>query len=282
MENTFVKLKDYINNSILEHPTLYRKSDYTSSKIPILGNLFLTIGTGIEWHKDGFLAYYDNDYKIVKNKSLPKNFFNIELWETFPDKKELKNIKKDLNGHFFYVIPQKTYNSLTVVFEGNYNFAKKITKKYDTKMSVSDTFNIERKPREAKRTELKNESRPYIPYPICNLSALVEMIDKKTTSYHVENFELNNIKKDWIKGALEIAEYTLDFYKDPNKNINSSYHPLKCINSTKYEFEKDPQKYRDARKEMGNMAIEEWIEFCWQNFLKEQIGYCEKLIEMYK
>lgn len=54
------------------------------------------------------------------------------------------------------------------------------------------------------------------PYPICKYSAIAEMINGKTNSLHIKNFELIKILPDWVEGAREIVEYARAYYKDYN------------------------------------------------------------------
>ncbi len=63
------------------------------------------------------------------------------------------------------------------------------------------------------------------PYPVFDGSALSEMIDGKTNSLHIKNFELTKILPDWIEGAREIVEYAIGYYKDESMFKRHCYYP---------------------------------------------------------
>lgn len=294
-----MKLKNLILSSIKEWPTLYRGWTYEDSRIPVLGSLFLTIGTGYEWHPDGFLAALNgrkSTYQIIKGKPhLPKDYFQKTLWCIDINKKSVAEVKKALGDKYHY-IHRMTYGAeVDVVFESDEEFALEFTKRYDVtaKRRMEEgwgkfgfTIHVNEAANGYRTQFLKDHPDliEYNPYPMCEYSPLVEMINKKTNSLHIDNFKLTNIRQDWIDGALEIAKYTLVYYQNPNRHKNCYYHPSRALTSFKELYDKDPVMFRKEREKDGMLpehTIEQWCEIVWQRFLKEQIGYCEKFIEMY-
>lgn len=63
------------------------------------------------------------------------------------------------------------------------------------------------------------------PYPVGEYSAISEMIEGRTNSLHIKNFELTKILPDWIDGAREIVEYAIGYYKDESMFKYHCYYP---------------------------------------------------------
>lgn len=290
-------LKDYVDNAIWAYPTIYRASTYERSRILVLGHVFLGIGTGLEWHPNGFLSELgytregDSKYNIVGPKELPKDFFDINLWELSLMKKDLPAVKKALKGHLYYLRPRCLHGELSVIYEANKELATEITLKYSADKDSEYRVEMRRLGRETLRPRevraycgFDGKEKDYEPYPMCDYSPLAEMVKRKTNSLHIDNFELKEIMPDWIQGGIEIARYTLDYYRDDEKVKASLYHPSQALRSFKEFYDQDPEKFRKERVADGmkpEHTIEEWCEICWQKFRKEQIKYCEKFLKMY-
>lgn len=285
-----MKLKDYIDTSILEYATLFRFKNYEDSRLRVLDHIFLCYGTALEWHTDGFLAYHSHKgkFQIRKPKKIPENFFSDDLWEIDIKKEDLKEIKALLKGYKSYTIKREIGNRLCINILCN---DKELVTKIFNKYRVKDA---EEKHAEAycKKHKIKWDRKPYLikneylfePYPMCEYSPIVEMINKQTNSYHVKNFKLKKIQKDYIEGAIEVIKKALEYYRDPEKIKTNMYHPAKALVGFKEEYNKDPEKFRKLRIEDGMLpehTIEQWCTICWEKHLAEQVGYCEKLLEMY-
>jgi len=287
-----MKLKDYVDNSILYYPSLYRAHNYEDSRLLVLDHIFLTIGNGLEWHKDGFITElgYRGKYNTkYKAKKIPENFFSDDLWELHLLKEHLKEVKKLLKGYYSYIL-RNGHTKITLAFLCNdMSLVNSIFLKYDIKTSMEICLEkfLKENQIEKTRTPRKfqvNKEEEHTPYPMCHYSAIVEMINRKTESLHITNFGLVNIQPDYIEGALDAAKRALRFYKDPEKNKLDHYHPSKSLKGFKEFYETDPEKFRRERVKDGMLpehTIEQWCQICWEKHLVEQIGYCEKLIEMY-
>ena len=304
-----MELEQFINSCIYDYPTLYRCDTHKESRLCVLEHIFLHYGTGLEWHPKGFLAYtrynritgiqgYDNKLSI---KELPKNFYEMNLWYVDIAKKDLPALKEALGSNFHYTRPPLR-GEVEVVFEADEELANKLTNQFEF---VDDQTLHIRKMRESvtKMTgKVLSSARQAIsgyhsespkvphdmihtPYPMCGYSPIVEMINKKTNSCHIDNFELTTIQPDWIKGAIEVSEESLKFYKDSELLKHCYYHPDKALFEFKRIYDKDPAKFVKDREAEGmtmDIKIEDWCEICWQKYLKEQIGYFTKFLEMYK
>jgi len=290
-----MELEELISHFIYNYPTLYRGNNHKESRIPILGHIFLSYGTALEWHPDGFLTYLNYDKKGKSNyvttlrpKKLPKGFYEKELWMIIiNDKKKLKECLNELKGIFHY----KRISSfeINIVLEGNKDFANEIAAKYSSDSYAREAQSYYRETSSYRKLLMKKNSLiyeygKYTPSGMCKYSPIVEMINKKTNSCHIDNFDLN-VRQDWISGALDIAEYSLDFYKDDEKNKYNMYNPINSLKGFEDNYKSNPTKYRNDRLEDGmkpEHTIEQWCNLVWQKHLNEQIGYLEKFIKLYK
>ena len=93
-----MKLDDAIRWNIYNYPTLFRAKDYDTSRIYVLGHMFLCIGTGLEWHKDGFLAPMNSKgYNLSQvRKTLPKNYFKKNLYTIDVLNEKIEKMKKSI------------------------------------------------------------------------------------------------------------------------------------------------------------------------------------------
>jgi hypothetical protein len=309
-----MKLKNFIDNSIYEYPTLYRSFDYKKSRLLVLNHIFLSYGTALEWSPEGFLSYLgekEGEYRIFQPIELPNNFFEINLWYIDLVEKDLPVVKDILKDHFYYIRSGSLYEKLTLVYEADEELATELERNFSAKdPRVAENFkhitgrdypvkpfsasSFERSHSDLSKTSLlrrliKTNPQDYIeteyePTQICQYSPVVEMINKRTNSPHIKNFDLTFIMPDWIEGAIEVSKWALGFYKDPNRNIFSRSHPSNCLKDFKKYYNDDPVKYRKSWKSEGmteEHTIEQWCEIRWQKLLAENVNYFETLIKMY-
>lgn len=321
MKNDPANLEGYIRKCIYDYPTLYRSFDYERSRLLVLGHTFLSYGTALEWHPEGFLTYIDYDGKtddgympVETMDELPEGFFEKKLWyvDVLDTRKE--EIEADLNGGFFYWNGINHKGSSVCVFESDEKKAKELSVKYIDGDSEAMKYKIEMAkilgkelidnihpfPAESfnrdhfgkelsghlKKLYEKTYMGGYSPYPMSKYSPIVEMVKKKTEGVHINEFDLNNVRPDWAKGAVDISRYCLDFYKNENNHKYIHYYPDGKPNSF---YERDPEGYRANCQDHSagavftdEMTIEEYTWASWEYFLAEQIGWFEKLIEMYE
>jgi hypothetical protein len=92
----------------------------------------------------------------------------------------------------------------------------------------------------------------FTPYPIGIYCPLLEMIEGKTNSLHIDNFEIKSFKSDWIKGAVDIAKEAVAYYNGP-----LSQHKNHC-----YYSANEPER--------------------WNKFCQEQIKILTKFIKKFE
>lgn len=286
-----MKLKDYVDNSIMRYPTLFRSFDYEHSRRLVLNHMFLAYGTGLEWSKEGFLAEERRGkFKIEKPRKIPENYFTMPLWEIDLRKKDVPEFKKMIKGNYHYLCTSKCeIGEFSFVFSCDKKLATKVflkfdefTKRYHEFLKKFPDIKQELSPREC--CSYYKHDEEYKPHPMCKYSPIVEMINKQTDSPHIENFKLNSVQADYIEGAIEIVSFALDFYKDPKRNVGDYYHPSNALKGFKELYDKDPDKFRKERVNDGMLpehTIEEWCEICWQRHLKEQMKYCQDFLNIY-
>ena len=308
-----MKLEHLVNSCIYLYPTLYRANTYEESRLLVLDHIFLHYGTGLEWSPKGFIAdligYTKKDEPIFgisyPIKKLPDNYFDMNLWYMDILKKDLPKIKKELGKNYYYTRPamNDTKKGIEIVFEATDEFAEELTRKYEhfdegTKASRERFREIMKRDLEshahkaissfhdkAPVYQFKNYQKSvYTPGDMCRYSPIVEMLNGRTNSPHIDNFELTYIQPDILAGAIEIARYALNFYRNPDNHKHCYRHPDNCMHQFP-DFKKDPNKWRADRKgEPGmtdDMTPERWCVICWENDLKEQMGYLEGFLNKY-
>jgi hypothetical protein len=319
MKNDKADLEGHIRKSIWDYPTLYRSFDWETSRLHVLGHIFVSYGTALEWHPDGFLTYLDYDEKsedgyepVQSLDKLPDEFFTKDLWYIDVLDTRKKEIEEDLDGVFFYWQRKENNSTSVCVFESDKIRAKELKVKYLNPNDERDKRIIEMAkemgrndykyigPSQASSFDRKCKSESvhypktyidktyidgYSPGIMCQYSPIVEMINNLTNSSHIENFKIANIRPDWIKGAIDISRYCLEWYKNTDNYKYDYYYPDGKPNEF---YERDPAKYRAGcqNPELGvvfadEMTIEEYTWASWEYHLKQQTGWFERLIKMY-
>lgn len=314
-------LEDVIRQSIYEYPTLYRiPGNPELSRLLVLDHIFLCIGTGYEWHPDGYL-YYDNGRADKGRKTLPKGFFEKRLYyltleahnrntgEPIDYKAQLAEIKAtfDAEGRFYYVVTGKGYGERAdVIFEAvDADDAYPIFEKYSVRNTFFDDSDM---PEELKAklrrvhvyeasgviSDLDDEGnwvreRQHNPYPIGKYSPLTEIWEQQTDSCHVENFALTHVQPDWLKGAVDVAKSALAFYEDPEACKRHTYHPEQTISREKYDFERREKeggaeavaKLRETWNYKEGETIEQKCKRVWKNYHRRQLSFLRKFLKKY-
>ncbi len=116
----------------------------------------------------------------------------------------------------------------------------------------------------------------FSPYPICQYSRFTIIPD--------------DVRPDWLKGAIKIVKATLDYFNDPEKYKKDYYYPhKKRIDGTKGDFEKLTKEGRFkevAVKYWGAIPEDEtnpeqYVKKFWKKHKKEQINYLKKFLMKY-
>lgn len=273
------RLDDVVRQSIYSYPTLYRQDNYEHSRLTVLNHLFLVIGNGYEWHPDGYLYY------VMPNKqgrkTLPKNFFEMNLYTFDLPKKSKADLEKALKNKFYY-FRKEHYGNLSVVFEAEKKEAQKLADIFAENQTGTKTAHY------AGTKEHYEFLRKYgdvpdhfiiHPYPISEYSAISEIFNKRTNSLHIQNFDLVP-QPDWLAGAIDIAVATLDFYEDEEKAKYNSYHPRKRMAITKREWEETKDK-KNWNINPGE-SIEDYVYRHWNEYKEKQISFLTEFLKEFK
>lgn len=246
-----MNLEKHIKWVIYNYPTLYRADTYEESRIFVLGHIFLSYGTGYEWHPDGFLADLYNNYKFNQiMDELPDGYFDKLLYTMGIYAEDVKRVPDGLKNRFHYFVDRMN-RTLYCIFEAeNKDDARRVIYEYGYKHFELGKANrykdndIKIEMESIKKTEdvfsgvfaqeahATRESRRfhkpyyYVPNNMCKYSPIVEMINGETNSPHIENFKFTHFDPEWLQGAIDIVEYSLLFYEDPEKCELDSYHPV--------------------------------------------------------
>ncbi len=238
------KLKDVVDDSIYNYPLLYKASDYEFSRLLVLNHLFLTIGTGYEWHKNGYLCYPDS--KRTSFDKLPHGYFEYKLFYACD-----KNIVKINSPKFSYKV-KHAYEDYDFVFEAD-------SLEHAEKIIGNDEIFV---------TELKNNY--FHPYPICEFSNIT-----KLGSF---------VQDDWLSGAIEVAKATLKFYQDANYHWSQPYDRMQCLNHPRSTYNSlknmfnDSEKMKSFQSTNPNETLEDYSQRVWEIFREKQIGIVTEIL----
>lgn len=286
-----MNLEHAINWAILNYPTLYRMKTHEESRLKVLDHFFLCIGTGMEWLKEGYLADLTDRHPEKKAvKQLPKDFYEMELFQFDIDPKMLKEVKQELKDNKVWFNVRKSYFGTTITFSWSRELALPFVIKYECEKDkqerahYSEIFKDFPDMQSSFGTRLREANStgyPFSPYPMYDLCPIAEMINERTKSYHIENFDLTYVKEDWIQGAVEVIRAALDYYTDESKYCNNSYHPSECLWNFKEDYDKDPDNFAKKNVERGfpaETSVEECCRLCFEKHRAEQIQWCERFL----
>ena len=206
-----MKLKSCINKSIFEYPSLFRSVDLDSSRLLVLEHLFLVNGNGFDWNREGYLEnqeVYDAELPEFPDDYFEKNLYEVEVLDEEATKAYLEIIAEV----YHYQLPRSRF-----IIEGEQHASHVAHKWGKEKTFLGKPFL-----REANSGFV--ESQGLNPYPLCEYCAICEIMEGRTNSFHIANFDLT-AQPDWLQGAIEIAEFALGYFKDDERIIFHCYYP---------------------------------------------------------
>jgi len=96
-----MKVSDYIAESIMEWPSLFKSMDYDQSKLKVLNQIFFVIGNGLDFAQTGdektggyvvsprhrkkngrYIRIKDKPYGVETHSCLPEGYFETKIYET--------------------------------------------------------------------------------------------------------------------------------------------------------------------------------------------------------
>ncbi len=211
-----MKIDDLCNLMIYEYPILYRvyKNPFLSRMLA-LEHLFFTIGNGYDWSIKGVL--YNTNNPRSKPIELPEDYFDKLLFDfRLHDKqKEFAELLRS-KGLYFYT-PDRSHSLMPspteFYFEATYEQAEEL---FSWDKFGASTINLMLKPKI--KPYLAQTKAIFSPYTICEYSAIAELINRKTNSYHIENFSFDDFppKPDYIAACMDLVLFTKNhFEKNP-------------------------------------------------------------------
>lgn len=222
-----MKLQYEIANSIWRYPHLYFHLDPRIARLRVLNSIFLVIGNGYEWVKDITNADYLVYDRIIR-KRLPRDFFNKKLKAIYFEPSNKQKVEKIVKGYFHYF--RRFSDRYELIIECSKEEATTFCGEFGTPpfrgMQMTAHYTDLVYPPEGLRYTV-------IYYPICKYSALSEIYEGVTT----EGVPLNNIREDWMAGAIEIATEAHNFYSGKEGAIGeSSYKGNQQFEREQLEF----------------------------------------------
>lgn len=307
-----MNLAHHINWAIFNWPTLYRCRTKEESRLRVFNHIFLSYGTGYEWHPDGFLAvmnwrehneedylYYDTSQVM---EELSNQFFDRQLYSIQVEEKDVETVKEKLDETYYY-ITARNVEAFNFIFEATEDEALDLSSKFDihckeTMRRVGNVATAEDLPEELRKKfvyveaadtytdRIGRDGEQDILHPtgICEYSPVHEMIMGKTNSPHINNFQLKTIKPDWIMGAAAIVKYALNYYHSPKKFVHHYYY---YENSTlKQSLKKAIEEGREEqfRKNFNlpkNKTAEQRAKESWYEFREEQLDLLLRFLEKF-
>ncbi len=172
-----MKLNNLVEDLIYNYPSLFRSINYKTSRLRVLNHLFLVIGNGYEWDvTKRFLE--DKNSNLIRSPYLDKIYFKRDLYFTNINELILNLIK----DRYHYKIDNNIY------------FECESSKIEEINNNASNSSEIILK--------AQSNDKPLIPYSVFD------------SSYISEIYKCSYLNEEWLKGAIDICEYALNFYRD--------------------------------------------------------------------
>lgn len=236
-----MQLDQVVNRLIYKYPSLFRATTYLDSRMIVLDNMFSQIGTGYEWHPNGYLQQELDD--VVEMDALPNDFFDKKLYYIFINPEQVNEFIESMKGKFYYFTDKPLHSQCKefVFAEEVESKAKSIILQFDqTALRMGESFPI--------HINALIPNTYLVPTPYNEYSHLYAMING--VDYNKK--ALPQIKNDWLLGARELAEYCLKFYQN---NRRCRKHFMHYTNPSK----------RNTKK-------------TWEEFCGKQIQFFEKCL----
>ncbi|HVJ26132.1 MAG TPA: hypothetical protein VM493_01280 [Vicinamibacterales bacterium] len=294
-------LDDVIRRSIYEYPTLYRDVDWERSRIKVLGHMFLCIGTGLEWCREGWL--YDECSRTGKPRAstlaeLPPGFFERELWAHSKLTPEQEKSLPTVLGDTYHYIERRSGQPCLMFEAPTERDAQEILTQLGVGENEHAAFFREMRDNPDRVDPVSSElrelcdrmSRPfamraracegYTPYPISEYSPVREILEGRTNSLAVENFELTP-DPGWLQGAVTICEYAQAYYLDEERCREHHSHWEQTLPQYK-------QDLRDAKKGKklwwrlkGGETVTQFAKRHWEKHKREQLRFLKRFLKKF-
>ena len=267
-----MKLKNYINKSILEYPLLYKAKNYDRSRLLVLDHIFITNGNGLDImelvNKPDEEIDIPDGYFETPIWRFQEDQFNQEVWEELKSngfKPEL--LKKLRYGH----CGEKEF-----ILQCDIETAQKlyVDKFLDDIKELDEEIDIFRLPLESAAHEYDGFN--YNPYPLCKYAKLYTILDGKEP-FGGGEIDINQIPRDWIEGMQEVAKAYLDFL-DSHVEFHQGYPTEKLLKQVREE--KELEYYKEDMENYGVSDVEELFKMIWEKeekWIRKQLNKALKL-----
>jgi len=285
-----MSLEKEIIRSIYYYPSLYRvKNNPKLSRLHVLEHMFFTIGNGYEWNRDKGILEISDWGRPESEINLPDDFFEKDLYSFDVASSKANDFLKFLGDRFYYVKFDIFNDPLTtVVFESTEQQAQEWKFYWDS-------YRYSRKP-ETRPDKSKLEFEfvnPQVcafdlnPYPLCEYSAVVELIEGKTNSPHIENYSFAEypVSQEYISGCTEVVKAAKEYYNDPSRYCNDHYHPNKRA-FLEYDYNEAVEngkivEYREKLGMLDGETFQDYLQRGFDTHKQQQLDYLDRYLEKF-
>lgn len=258
-------LEDHIRSAIWNYPLLYRsRNNPKLSRLEVLGHMFFVIGNGYEWDKDTGTLFIE-EYKSPKK--LPNDYFSKELVTVDLSNEQIEILIPKIENRFYYILHKSWCEQNTIIFESSQEEAQELTG-LDFVMSAESGNNIS-------------------PYGLCKYSAMVELLEGKTNSSHIENYNFDDypVGVDWIQGCRDYVVEALSYYKDEKRYKTHHYHSSNSYDYYYYEAKRAGKrqltKYRKDHGFKKGETLRQKLKRSWKSYKRKQLKYIREFLKKY-
>lgn len=256
----------HIDRSIFTYPTLYRvRNNPELSRLKVLEHIFCVIGNGYDWVIDSKTGKWTPAMReTVCDVELTKEFWSFDLYAFEIENSRVDEFCKYLDelGVYHYTTGEKGYGDGRVTevnVAGKYDALKELAKEWHFYRELGEN---ERSYFADKDKEELIFNRDYVylhhqesddnlhPYPMCQFSALVEILngklnDRSNTGEIIEG----NVDPDVLQGCLDVAEAIIEHYNnhvvDEGEDSGSYFFGLEKLHKRGWE---NKTAFRELRK----------------------------------
>lgn len=265
-------LDNYMFKSIYLYPRLYYYRDLDSSRIAVLNQLFLTLGNGMSF----------------SNGVMRDHFFKLKSYDIKNSVKlKIAEIKKRIKcgETIISVSEKKNFQILAQGFESDIGYCNKNSK-----------YIVKKFPEENEKNFKLYGGKGRSPYPFCFYYLPFVQINPHYSKYTYHTIremtveELREsiplIKKDWLKGIVEVYKWALDFYDSQAFLEDQYYNWIISANFKEWvdRFESNPNRLNDYQipLNMQNKTAMEIATYLIDQNRQKYISDCKKIIAAFE
>lgn len=231
-----MRLSELVDSSIANFPSLYRVPDNPRlSRHRVLEHLFFTIGNGYEWDRAAGCLIADSCEAVI----LPEDYYQLDLYSFTVADDKTEEFKDLLQGRYYHVRLDESKTVNTIHFNATREEVKEWHPVWDTSnRSHVDNADVRITRFNPETMKIETVIPDIHPYILSKYSALIELLNGRTTSCHQNfNFSEYPVQQEWLDAAVEIAQEVLAYYQDESRYANH-YH---CRMNRRWELLRQEQ-----------------------------------------